>query len=269
VHAYVINLARSTDRRSYISAELNKTGIEYEFVTAVDGRGLDLHNTLQIAPAFLDFDFSAGSAGCAFSHLNVYRKILTDGLDHALVLEDDVVVPADLDGLAEAVGRHLTGAEVVLLNFHSSTPCRMSTLGTISLPPDRLLALPIDISQPGSAAAYVITREACERMLRESIPLKVLADAWWHFYRSGQLDRVRCVVPLAVDKNPQFASSIGTYALGEGLKNRLVGPLVHGHLPGVQQALAYRRRRILRRWGRSELVPAPFVEKPSRLDDPH
>ena len=221
-----------------------------------------------LRPSSSYFQFSAGSAGAALSHLSVYQRILTDGLDNALVLEDDVLVPADLNNLADAVAEHLTGAEIALLNFHSSEPCRMGRMGAVSLTSGRFLALPIDISQPQSGAAYVITREACERMVKRAVPIRVLADSWWHFFREGQIDRVRCVVPLAVDKSPRFASSIGTYGVGDGLKARLVGPLVRGNFPGLRQALAYRRRRILRQWGRSEMVRAPFVEMPSRLDDP-
>jgi hypothetical protein len=38
-HAYVINLANSLDRRALVTAELEKTCLDYEFVTAVDGVG--------------------------------------------------------------------------------------------------------------------------------------------------------------------------------------------------------------------------------------
>ena len=41
MYAYVINLARSQDRRAHMVAELKKTGMDYELVTAVDGRELD------------------------------------------------------------------------------------------------------------------------------------------------------------------------------------------------------------------------------------
>ena len=54
-----------------------------------------------IAPSFLAADwFRPGHAACAMSHLSVYRKILASGEDLALVLEDDVTVPADLGSLA-------------------------------------------------------------------------------------------------------------------------------------------------------------------------
>ena len=266
MHAYVINLARSADRRSHIIAELKNIGIDHEIVTAVEGQDLDLNDTAKIDPDFLEIEHPAGAAGCALSHLSVYTKIIADELDKALVLEDDVILPADLVLLADAVAEQLTGAEIALLNFDSPEPVRMSSEGAISLPPARLLALPIDISQLRSSAAYVITREACERMVKSVMPIRVLADAWWHFYREGALDRVRCVAPLSVRKSPKFASTIGFYSLGNGRTARLVEPLIRRKLPGLDQALSYRRERIYRRFIRSELVAAPFIEKPSRLD---
>ena len=113
MHAYVVNLARSLDRRAHITRELRKTTVEYEIVTAVDGRELDMADAALIDPSFVARGvFPEGSAGCALSHLSIYRKIIEDGLDVALILENDVVLPADLDKLSEEVGEHLTGAEV-------------------------------------------------------------------------------------------------------------------------------------------------------------
>ena len=171
-----------------------------------------------ILPFSPELSCPAGSAGAALSHQSVYRKIIADGVDKALVLEDDVTLPADLGSLADAVADQLTGAEVALLSVDSPDPCKMSLEGSIQLPSGRLLALPIDINQPRSAGAYIITREACERMIKCVVPIQVQADTWWFFYREGVLDRVRCVTPLPVLKSPKFTSTIGSYSLGDGVR---------------------------------------------------
>lgn len=266
MHAYVINLARSPERREYITAELDKAGVDYEIVTGVEGAALDLHDTTTIAPALLTrSSWPAGMAGCALSHLRVYQKILADGLETAIVLEDDVSVPPDLSALADEVGRHLTGAEVALLNYDSEETCYMSREGAVGLSSSRQLVLPINVRQPGSSAGYVVTRQACERMDKSMLPVRASPDDWWFFYREGILDRVRCVAPLPVHKSPRFESTIGLYSLGNGLKARVVAPLVRYKIPLVRQAISYRRDRIYRQWTRSELTDMPFVEKPSRL----
>lgn len=266
MYAYVINLARSADRRAHITAQLKKTGLKYEIFTAVDGRTVDVADTAIVDPSFNNWTkFLPGAAGAALSHFSVYQKIIADGHDAALVLEDDVTVPADLDSLSEAVASELTGAEVALLSYDCWETLKMSQEGASPLPSGRLLALPIDVWLPRSGGAYVITREACERLVKILVPIRRNADDWWFFYREGALDRVRCVVPLCVFKTAELTSTMGSYALGNGVKGRLAWALVNRRIPLLHQVLVYRRRRIYREWGRAELVDGPFIEKPSRL----
>jgi glycosyl transferase, family 25 len=268
MHVYVINLARSLDRRAHITAELKKTGLDYQIITAVDGHDLDLSDLSIVDPSLATKTVSmAGAAGCALSHLSAYRNIIADGLDAALILEDDVILPADLGSLADAVADQLTGAEVVLLNYSTPyPPCRLSREGSIHLPSSRMLALSIDADQwIVSSSAYIITREACERMIKCMPPVRVPIDDWRFFYREGALDRMRCVAPVPVVNNSKLVSTIGSYTLGNGLRARMLWPLVNRKIPLLHQALSYRRLRIQRRWSRSELVDMPFVEKPSRL----
>jgi glycosyl transferase, family 25 len=269
MHAYVINLARSPERRAHITAELQRTGLNYEFIPAVDGRTLDLSDSALIDFASLTSrcPFPAGMAGCCLSHFNVYQKILEDGRDRALILEDDVTLPADLSDIADAVGSHLTGAEVALLNSAKCPPgrLRVSLEGSVDLPSSRLLALPLEARDVVNAGAYVITRQACERMIEYVLPVRSCSDDWRLFYEEGVLDRVRCVVPQPVTKNHNFESTIGFYSIGNGVRARLVGPLVRHKIPLLHQAILYRRQRIMREWERVEVVDMPFIEKPSRL----
>lgn len=267
MHAYVINLERSQDRRGHIIAELSRTGLDYEIVTGVDGRDLDLRDPAVVDPSRVTgSSFPAGAVGAALSHLKVYQKIVADGLDKALVLEDDATFPADLNSLADAVADQLTGAEVALLYYLSEDTIKLSTEGSVNLPSRRRLALPIDIRRVKSAVAYIVTREACERMERTVMPVRVDSDDWWFFYKEGALDRVRCVAPLTVGLNYKFRSTIGTYGLGNGIKAALLEPLLRYKIPFLQQMISYRRQRISRQWTQSEMVDTPFIEKPSRLD---
>lgn len=268
MHSYVINLARSGDRRAHMMAELDDSGLYNQFVTAVDGRRLDLSDPSLVDVVSLSnwSEFPDATVGTVLSHLSVYRKVIEEGRDAALVLEDDVMLPPDIAELADAVAKQLTGAEVALLNYDSETVLRLSTEGSVPLPGGRRLVMPIDVGEPRSGAAYMITREACERLLETARPIRVNPDDWWHFFREGVIDRVRCVSPLPVRKAANFPSTQGSRSLGNGLRYRLVWPLVNMEIPVVREILTYRRRHIMNRWTRSELVDMPFIEKPSRLD---
>jgi len=267
MHAYVINLARSRDRRVYITAHLDKIGIDHEIVTGVDGHGLDLGDQSIIAPSFRTSVYLAiGSAGCALSHLAVYRRIIEDGLDMALVLEDDVILPADMGDLTDAVGKALVGAEVALVSVDSWEPLKVSTQGAVPLPSSRSLAFPIDVFQPRSGGAYIITRAACERMIEHNIPIRTTADDWGFFYSEGIIDRVRCVLPVSAKKNHNFSSTIGSYSLGSGVLGRMMAATMRHRIPVLHQMMARRRSSIYRAKDLSLFTDEPFVRKPSRLD---
>lgn len=266
MHTYVINLERSPNRRAHITRELARTGLDHDIVTGVDGRELDLDDRTTVGPELLaKNDFPAGSAGCALSHLEVYRRILADGHEHALVLEDDVTLPADLGAVVERVIPHLTGAEVALLNYGSRDGVGLGREGSVRLSPSSVLALPLDITGIVNAAAYVITREACERLSEGLLPLRANADDWAFLYDEGLLDRIRCVRPLVVPKSADFESTIGLYSVGGGLASRVLAPLLRRRIPVVHRLVLRRRERILRTWERSDVVDEPFTTKPSRL----
>jgi glycosyl transferase, family 25 len=266
VRAYVINLARSSDRRTHMLAQLAKTGLEFSFVTAIDDRELDLRGSDKVHQSYLErSDWCPGRVGAALSHLRAYEQILADGLDQALVLEDDVRLPAGLSTMLHAVGGHLAGAEVALLLYDTHYDCELSKDSAVRLPDSRLLALPIDIGAPVGAAAYVITREACERMSKTVLPVRSDADDWAHWYDEGALDRVRCVFPYVVEKEPSFESTID-YRPPTGLKAKVLKAIKRYKIPLASQLVSYRRKSIWRKLFRIELVDKPFVSRPSRLD---
>jgi len=268
MYAYVINLARSKDRHAHMTAELEKTGMDYEFISAVDGRGVDMSDPKLVSADELTTksQFPANTAGTVLSHIRCYERMLAAGRDTALVLEDDIILPADVDSLADSVAGLLTGAEVALLSFDSIKPLKISREGAVQVLGDRMLTLPIDAMQPASGGAYVITREACERLIKFALPVRANPDEWGYFYREAALDRVRCVVPLSVRKTAKLSSTQGSYALGNSLRFRLLWPIVKLELPVLHQILVHRRQRILERFAHWEIVDIPFIEKPSRLD---
>jgi glycosyl transferase, family 25 len=265
MHAYVINLERSTDRRAHIMAELAKTGIDYEFIRGVEGRDLDSAVIAElVTPSVLASDwFQAGVLGCGLSHLSAYRKILADGHDMALVLEDDIRVPTDLGPLADAIGAHLTGAEVALLSYGAKTKLLLSRAGAIDLPTGRTLALPIDASQD-TAAAYIITRAACERYVERMLPLAAMNDDWRHHYLAGFFDRLRCVAPMPVTKDSSFGSTVEHVSLTSP-RMRIRDAAIRYKLTPIVKAIVYRRELIYRRAAEVRLVDEPFREKPSRI----
>jgi glycosyl transferase, family 25 len=262
MHFYVINLARSPDRRIHITTELGKARVDYEMVNGVDVRELDLGDPREVDPVFAASTPRPGEIGCALSHLKVYQKVLDDDHEVACVLEDDVVLPPDLGALTDAVAPHLVGSEVVLLNFHSRDPLRVARAGAVEFPSSRLLVPVVDIDQVGSGGAYLITQEACARMLKTALPAKAVADNWALFKREGAIDRLRCLAPMPVAQNPGLRSTMNHYRV-DNLYSKARELIAGSRAPILQQALTLRRQR---HYGRYGIGRTQFIEElPSDL----
>lgn len=265
--AYIINLARSPERRAHMVSEFRKTGMEHEFVEGVEGANLDLNDSSIVDPiCFGNSAFSPGVAGCAMSHLKVYEKIVEDGGEVALVLEDDVILPTDIGAIAEAVAVNMAGSEVVLLHYLSyrsllrGEPGRISRKGSVELPSSRFLAFPAEVADLGGSQAYLVTREACELMAKAVLPVRVPADDWAFFFHERAFHSVRCVVPMPVRVNSEFRTTIDHYS-PDSVQTYLRKAATK--VPLLSHALARRRQRIMNLKTKVELIDCPSDQRHS------
>jgi glycosyl transferase family 25 len=259
MQAFLINLQRSADRRAHMLRELAKTTLSYEVVEGLDARDLDLSDESLVTPQMLArSSFKRGSAGCTLSHHRVYRRILELGLECGLVLEDDIDLPADLGELATEVASQMSGAEVVLLNWHADGPVEFSKDDTVELQNLRLLAYPVTLHRLTSGAAYLVTAEACRRLDQGEVPMRTHGDDWEFFVDHGEIDRVRGVVPRPVANSPRFRTTIDPFPPGS-MQLRLRETVAKAKLPLLQQALAVRRARLDREQAQALLVDKAYV----------
>jgi glycosyl transferase family 25 len=94
----IINLPTSTDRRDAMAAQCARLGLEVEFIAAVNGRALDAaQRAARCAESFTAFHspLTAAEIGCYLSHLQALQHVADHNWPWAVVLEDDVVLPAD------------------------------------------------------------------------------------------------------------------------------------------------------------------------------
>ena len=92
---FVINLKRSPERFEVIKQQLDNQNINFERFNAVDGAELkDFTENFNLKRFSLEsmHDLVPGEAGCSWSHIHLWEKIRSEKIDHALVLEDDVVL---------------------------------------------------------------------------------------------------------------------------------------------------------------------------------
>lgn len=96
---YLINLDRAVERLKRMKKEFEKTGIDYERISAVDAK--NLKGDEYIVKNEYDRELIPGEIGCYLSHVETLQKFLEDDAEFALIIEDDAVLPDNLKSIIE------------------------------------------------------------------------------------------------------------------------------------------------------------------------
>jgi glycosyl transferase family 25 len=86
---------------------MDKLGLDFSFVDAVDGRALTSNDLgglgLAARRRYFTNELTPGEIGCFLSHRRVYEEIIATGAPVTVVLEDDAEVAPDFAALAESI----------------------------------------------------------------------------------------------------------------------------------------------------------------------
>ena len=107
IDVYLINLDSSAERLAQAHTELKKYNITYQRISAVDGRGLNVHDYKKYdskqAHQLMGRDLLGAEIGCYLSHLRCIEKFLASDADYLIVLEDDLVLNSDLQTISQKI----------------------------------------------------------------------------------------------------------------------------------------------------------------------
>lgn len=191
---FVISLPDAHARRQSIRRQFDALEHDYEIVDAVRGRALTSEERGRLCDEqrfrrLVGRSITPGELGCALSHLDVYRRVIADRHEFALVLEDDAWLSPNVPELLRALERFLRPdrPELVLLSWADSVASR-SALRLWS----GYMLVPA-LSGIGSHA-YVVTRSAAENLLERLFPVRNTADCWRWASRHGYV-RLLAVTP--------------------------------------------------------------------------
>lgn len=243
---FVINLERAERRRKYIVKHLTSLGIDFKIINAIDGNNLtenDIHKYADIervkqSPYWL----TKGAIACALSHRLAYQELISENEDYALIIEDDVQLPKNINTILEEIGNAMTTRDVTLLYYTSFTPTFFSTIGQKKLSIGGLY-YPMEIHKPTTAAAYIIGKDAASKLISKILPIRVAADCWGHFYEWECFESFMVHYPSAV-KTMNFKSSIDYHDKRPFLA-KFLSAIDKYKIPIAYQLIKYRRKRNL------------------------
>lgn len=244
----MVSLASATRRREHIELQLRRANVNYTMCDTVVGNLLSEDEVTELCdsealakhPTWL----TRGAIGCALSHLYIYRDMVKNNTPFALVLEDDMILPKNLNEHLEALTPILHTEEVVMLYYQSHKTLLLSSHEAVNYKNEYHLCYPVDIHQPITTGAYLITLAAAKRLADGILPIRVSADSWGYFFDHGLLKSMRCTYPRLIDAEP-FKSSIDYFH--SSWKRTLSRWIDSVKLPGIYQMLRSRREKNLRK----------------------
>ncbi|TCW00448.1 glycosyltransferase family 25 protein [Biostraticola tofi] len=201
---FIINMKRSTARRTNIEKECMTYKLEYEFIDAVDGRLLSPPEIKQHTRE-LNYAYRPGEIGCALSHIEAYRLMCARGIDSALILEDDAkLMPEIVDVLTELdkVGSSEKPTITLLTEtFQYQDKC----LSQLDLKHSIFPVIEACMSH-----GYVINRPAAKNALMALYPVWMVADRWNLFNEYSICDVNAVIPPVIVHSDLASESTIST-----------------------------------------------------------
>ncbi|BBL77335.1 lipooligosaccharide biosynthesis protein LpsA (plasmid) [Methylomagnum ishizawai] len=174
----MVNLARSSERRAHIHRHLQALGLPFEIVPAIDGATLGPADLATVydprqAVASLGRELTPGEIGCALSHLRLYRRMVDEDIEAALILEDDAQPGPALCRLLAARADLPDDWEVVML-YHVDG--QLSRWGRRHWVPGYRIGR---FAHPAfSTLGYLVRRGAALKLLAQTLPLRAPIDHW-------------------------------------------------------------------------------------------
>ncbi len=187
---YVISLKWQTALRERLKARLESLGIEHEIVDALDGATIEpsqyAHRLQDQPTAVLRGEgLTRGEIACYLSHYRLWGRIADEGIQHAVILEDDAVLADDFRDIIEALPN--LGWYWDIVRMSATQPCKITRV-LCPVVRNRIL---VRYREPvWGAVAYAITLNAT-KVLRDYCyvmrqPIDMAYEEWWkaglHFF---------------------------------------------------------------------------------------
>ena len=183
LRTWVINLDRAPERLQQISAQLQRLGLPFTRLAAVDARAMAPEDKACLDEAAFQRLHGMtplwGELGCYLSHVRVMEAFLASGARFALVLEDDVGLHDSLPAVLQGLVRHAERWDMVKLSaVHSGTPQPV-----LEVAPGHQLA--VMLSRCTGSSAYLINRHAAQAYLHRPTGLLPMRLPYDHCVRPG------------------------------------------------------------------------------------
>jgi len=214
IEAYVITLERSVHRRAQVERLVATCPLRCRVAAAVDGATLTAQELQSVYRRRLHRPYyplalRLGEIGCFLSHRRLWQRIVDDGMDAALILEDDVELKMpDFGGSLDYAKKSIPAGGYIQFQVREigSRHPVVQTDGRHAIVAPRVTPL--------RTSAQLVTRQAAERLLAASQTFDRPIDA---FLQMTWLTNVPLTVVLP-SHVAEISQQLGGSTIGAGRK---------------------------------------------------
>ena len=265
IPVYVINLRRSEGRRKFITRELSKAGIEFEFIEAFDAISNPTY-VQHVAGQNRGLNLSKGHVGCVLSHISVWKLMEKRGDRYALIMEDDVIVSKNLRNIIERTLPFLKEDNICHVSMQVHNPIKFITRQQLK-GKYQLCDCEGSIEAARGTQAYIISTQTASRLASELYPVKYNVDEWPKYQELGFFKNLSVIFPFPVIHG-EFLSDLNeeSFQWRPSLKENIKFLVYKYKLwPFYQFFLSVRRKRVERRHKGFIKLNGQFVNRTYKL----
>lgn len=174
MRVFIISL-KGHERRKKISESMQNLGIDFEYFDAVDGEKLtdEQKSLIDYQQALINKPrgMCNGEFGCAISHALLYQKIVTEKINDALILEDDVIPNKEFKEMLNANVFERSNFDLIML-CHAKAWCIRWSFRLFYGEYETFRVW----NTPYVTAGYYINIKAARNLYKVAIPISTTAD---------------------------------------------------------------------------------------------
>jgi len=173
IKIFVISLVRLPERRKKIQSQMEKFGLNFELIDAVDGNELTAEYLLNIdkfkSHLRLGRKITNREIGCALSHSSIYKKIIDEKITDAIIFEDDAILTTQFaDFIKKKIFKKINKDFIFLCSecLYYKSKIKFSKSITLYEP----------YVNPTSTVAYYINNKMAKQLYNHTKVIEYIAD---------------------------------------------------------------------------------------------
>jgi glycosyl transferase family 25 len=213
IKSYVINLDKDTERLQFFSDNFKRLGLEFERISAVNGRNFseeDYQNFMQLRPRN-NKSWLRGQMGCFLSHFTAWQLIANGTEEYCAVFEDDVHISDDLKKIIENESWIPQNADIIRLET-STNRIRLSSSPVIEHSGRSAYKV---MSTSWNAGAYILSKGTAQKLVELPLAQHQPSDILlFHFSESPLVNRLQILQfhPALCTQDKHHANSTNQFA---------------------------------------------------------